>query len=231
MTRIRILLVEDHALVRAGVRALLERQADMEVAGEADDGQAAIQKAQELHPDVVLMDIAMPGTNGLEATRSIKTASSHVGILILTMLEDDCYFFQSIQAGASGFIGKRALPTELLIAIRTVARGDVYLYPALSKKLVREYLDHIHPEREGVAFKGLSARELEVVRLISDGRTSPEIAAILGISSSTVERHRQNIMAKLGLHNRIELVKYALRKGLVENDHASPGGGHNKNAP
>lgn len=218
MARIRILLADDHTLVRAGIRALLERQPDMEVVGEAGDGQEAIQKVRKLRPDVVVMDLAAPGTTGLEATQRLKTESPHVHILRLTVLEDERYFFQSIQAGASGFIAKSALPDEFFTAVRAVAQGQVYMYPSLSKKLVDEYLDQAQPDVHGQGSKALSGRELQVVRLISAARTSPEIASILGISPNTVERHRQNVMAKLGLHNRIELVKYALRKGLVEND-------------
>ena len=188
----------------------------MEVVGEAGDGQEAIEVARQQSPDVVLMDLMRPGIGGLEATRAIRAAMSHVGILVLTMLEDDCCCFQSMQAGASGFLGKGALPSELLTAVRTVAQGKVYLCVSLGKKLAREYLDQVQGE-EGSGSKALSRREVQVVRLISEGRTSPEIASLLEISSSTVERHRQNILAKLGLHNRIELVRYALRKGLVEN--------------
>jgi two-component system response regulator NreC len=218
MARIRILLAEDHTLVRAGIRSLLERQPDMEVVSEAADGDEAIQKVRELRPDVVVMDIAMPGMTGLEATQHIKAKSPEVHVLILTMLEDERYFFQSIQGGASGFILKGALPDELLVAVRAVAQGQVYLYPSLNKKLVEEYFHHAQADATAVAPKTLTERQQQVVRLISEGRTGREIADLLGISINTVERHRQDVMAKLCLHNRAELIKYAIRKGLIEND-------------
>jgi two-component system response regulator NreC len=218
MARIRILLAEDHTLVRAGIRALLERQPDMEVVGEAADGQEAIKKVQKLRPDVVVMDIAMPGTTGLEATQCIKAESPDVGILILTMLEDERYFFHSIQAGASGFIAKGALPDELLVAVRAVAEGQVYLCPSLNKKLVEEYFNHAQSDATVVPPKSLTDRQQQVLRLISEGRTGREIADLLGISINTVERHRQDMMAKLCLHNRAELIKYAIRKGLIDAD-------------
>jgi two-component system, NarL family, response regulator NreC len=218
MPRIRILLADDHALVRAGIRSLLEQQPDMEVVGEAANGQEAIESVCDLRPDVVIMDIAMPGTTGLEATRHIKSRLPEVRILTLTMLEDERYFFQSIHAGASGFIVKGALPEEFLVAVRTVAAKQVYLYPSLNKKLVEEYLSCAHADPTGTAPKALTDREQQVVRLIAEGRTRREIADQLGISPNTVERHRQNVMAKLDLHNRAALVKYAIRKGLIEVD-------------
>ena len=218
MTRIRILLADDHALIRAGIRSLLEQQPDMEVVGEAANGQEAMDRVCELRPDVVIMDIAMPGTTGLEATRHIKSKLPEVRILTLTMLEDERYFFQSIHAGASGFIVKGAMPEEFLVAVRTVAAKQVYLYPSLNKKLVEEYLSCSHSDPTGDAPKALTDREQQVVRLIAEGQTRREIAEQLGISPNTVERHRQNVMAKLDLHNRAALVKYAIRKGLIEVD-------------
>lgn len=218
MPRIRILLAEDHALVRAGIRSLLEQQPDMEVVGEAANGQEAIQEVQTLRPDVVIMDIAMPGITGLEATRQIKATFPNVRILTLTMHEDERYFFQSIHAGASGFIVKGALPEEFLVAVRAVAEKQVYLYPSLNKRLVEEYLNYAQAGASEAPAKGLTDREQQVVRLIAEGRTRREIAERLSISPNTVERHRQNVMAKLDLHNRAALVKYAIRKGLIEVD-------------
>ena len=218
MKKIRILLADDHALFRYGIRALLDKQDDIEVVGEAVDGQEAITKVQKLRPDVVLMDIAMPGATGLEATRQIKTTSPDIYILILTMLEDEHYFFQSIQAGALGFILKGAMPEELLAAVRTVADGQAYLHGSLSKKLMKEYLNQAQTDEQATGAKALTDREQQVVRLISDGRTGKEIASALEISVHTVERHRQNVMAKLGLRTRAELIKYAIRKGLIEAD-------------
>ena len=218
MNKIRIVLAEDHILVRAGIRALLESQPDMEIVGEASDGQEAIHLVQELAPDVVVMDIAMPVVGGLEATRHIHSKSPDVRILALTMHEDERWFFQAIHAGASGFVVKGALPSEFLLAVRAVAQGQVYLYPSLARKLVDEYLDHVKSGRETAVADGLTEREQEVLTLISEGRTGKEIAKQLGISTHTVERHRQNLMAKLDLHNRAELVQYAIRKGLLDVD-------------
>lgn len=214
MKKIRILLADDHAIVRAGLRLLLESQPDMEVVGEAADGRETIWRVRELRPDVVVMDITMPDLNGLEATRRIKEENPHAQILALTMHEDERYFFQMVHAGASGYVVKGAPPTDLLAAIRSVHQGQAYLYPSLAKKLLEEYLSRAKEEKE--AYDDLTDREREVLRLIAEGRTSKEIAEHLYLSVHTVERHRQNIMGKLRLHNRAELIKYAIRKGLIE---------------
>jgi two-component system response regulator NreC len=214
----RILLADDHALVRAGIRALLEKQDDLEIVGEAADGQETLKKVAELGPHVIIMDIAMPGMGGVEATKRIKKQYPHVQVLVLTMLDDERYFFEIIQAGASGFIVKGALPGELLLAVRAVAAGEVYLYPTVAKHLVGEYLSETGRDGAAVAADGLTDREQQIVQLISQGRTAKEIGNLLSISANTVERHRQNLMAKLNLHNRADLVKYAIRKGLVDAD-------------
>ncbi len=190
----------------------------MEVVGEAADGQEALQKAAELGPDVVLMDIAMPGMDGTEATKQIKSQYPSVRILALSMLEDERYFFQIVQAGASGFIAKGALPSELLLAVRAVAEGNIYLYASLAKHLVDEYLSQAKVNGAATSVARLTHREQQIVRLISQGRTAKEIGDLLTISANTVERHRQNLMAKLNLHKRTDLLKYAIRKGLVDAD-------------
>ncbi len=218
MTSIRILLTEDHSLVRAGIRALMEAQPDMEVVGEASNGEEAMEKARELRPDVVVMDLVMPGIGGMAATRRMKEEFPEVQILILTMLEDDRYFFEAIRSGASGFILKGVLPADFLSAVRTVAVGQVYLYPSLARKLVNEYLGQAKVEQGKMAADGLTDREQQILALISEGRTGKEMARTLGISPHTVERHRQNLMAKLDLHNRAELIQYAIRKGLLDRD-------------
>ena len=218
MKKIRILLAEDHALVRAGIRTLLEQQPEMEVVGEAANGQEALGKVQELCPDVVIMDLAMPVMGGLEATQHIKEQFPEVRILALTMHEDDRYFFQALRAGTSGFILKGALPAEFLMAVRTVAEGQVYLYPSLAQKLVNDHFAQVPQDQEKKAKAGLTDREQQVLRLLSEGRTGKEIALALGISVHTVDRHRQNLMVKLDLHNRAELIHYAFRKGLLEKD-------------
>jgi two-component system response regulator NreC len=218
MKKTRIVLADDHALVRAGIRALLEKQDDMEIVGEAADGREALKTVAELRPDVIIMDIAMPRMGGIEATKRIKSQYPHVQILALTMLEDERYFFEIIQAGASGFIVKGALPDEFLSALRVVAEGKVYLYPALAKNLLQESVSQADTDGASLAADGLTEREQEVLRLISEERTAKEIANLLQISLRTVDRHRENLMAKLNLHSRAALVKYAIRKGLIDND-------------
>ncbi|MDE3088153.1 MAG: response regulator transcription factor [Chloroflexota bacterium] len=208
-------MVDDHEIVRAGLRMLLQAQPDLEIVGEVDTGRGAVAKARELSPDVVLMDISLPDIDGFEATRQIKRALPNTAILALTMHESDEYFFKMLDAGASGYVPKKAAPTDLVAAIRVVHEGGVFLYPSVAKALVRDYMGRVEGgERE--AFDGLTDREQEVLKLIADGLTNQEIAERLTISVKTVERHRANIMGKLNLHSRTELVKYAIRKGLID---------------
>ena len=213
---VRVLIVDDHDIVRAGIRMLLDAQPDMAVVGEASDGKEAIEMAGSMKPDVVLMDISMPGTTGIEATRAIKKADSRIEIVGLTMHAEDRYFFQLLQAGASGYVVKGAAPRELLEAVRAASRGEAYIHPSLQRKLIGDYVSRTEGSDQASMLADLTERELEVLRLIVDGLTSREIAESLVISPNTVERHRQNIMSKLGLHNRAELVRYAISKGLVE---------------
>ena len=213
---VRVLIVDDHDIVRAGIRMLLDAQTDMAVIGEASDGKEAIEMAGSMKPDVVLMDISMPGTTGIEATRAIKKADSRIEIVGLTMHAEDRYFFQLLQAGASGYVVKGAAPRELLEAVRAASRGEAYIHPSLQRKLIGDYVSRTEGSDQASMLADLTERELEVLRLIVDGLTSREIAESLVISPNTVERHRQNIMSKLGLHNRAELVRYAISKGLVE---------------
>jgi len=218
MAKTRILLVDDHAIVRAGIRTLLEKQSDMEVVDEAADGREAIEKARELRPDVVVMDIVMPGIGGLEATRLVKTECPEVRILALTMHEDERYFFQALHAGASGYVVKGAPPADFIAAIRSVAEGQAHLGPALTRKLIDDYLSRGEEASDRETHDDLTDREREVLRLIAEGQTGKQIAKQLCISVHTVERHRQNLMAKLDLHNRTALIKYAIRKKLIELD-------------
>ncbi len=216
MPKITLLMVDDHEIVRAGLRMLLQAQPDMQIVGEAEDGRAAIAKAKELAPNVVLMDISLPDIDGFEATRQIKRALPNTAILALTMHESDEYFFKMLDAGASGYVPKKAAPTDLVSAIRVVHEGGVFLYPSVAKALVRDYMGRIAEGVEREAFDGLTDREQEVLKLIADGLPNQDIADRLTISVKTVERHRANIMAKLNLHSRTELVKYAIRKGLID---------------
>ncbi len=212
----RLLLVDDHAIVRAGLRMLLEAHPDMEIIGECENGQDAIRRALELKPDVILMDVGLPDIPGYDATRAIKKELPAVIILALTMHESDEYFFEMLNAGASGYVPKKAAPTELVNAIRVVYAGGVYLYPSLAKTLVQDYLTRAEQDHDAGAFDGLTERERQVLTLIADGLSNQQVADKLVISVKTVERHRANILAKLGLHSRTELVKYAIRKGLIQ---------------
>jgi two-component system response regulator NreC len=213
---IRLLLVDDQDIVRAGLRSLLERHPDMEVVGEAASGREAIALAQELQPDVVLMDITMPETNGAEATRRIKELAPEIHVLALTIHEDEAYFFEMLNAGACGYIPKRASPDDLLAAIRIAAAGDVYLHPIVAGTLVQDYLRRVRSGTERESYDGLTRRQREVLTLIAEGLSNQDIGTHLGISIRTVERHRENIMSRLNLHSRTDLVKYALRKGLIQ---------------
>lgn len=211
---IRILLVDDHAVVRSGLRMLLQAQPDMSIVGEAETGREAVQMVRRLQPDVVLMDVQMPDMNGIEATKKIKEMKGDTAVLALTMHEDDQYFFEMLRAGASGYIPKRAAPDELVSGIRTVSAGEVFLYPSLAARLVQSYLGAGDSE-DSPPLEALTPREQEVLTHIAEGLTNPEIAELLVISAKTVDRHRENIMRKLNLHNRVDLVKYALKHGLI----------------
>ena len=213
--RIRVLLVEDHAIVRQGVRLLLDGQPDMEVVGEADEGGKALALVAQKEPDVVLMDLAMPGINGLEATTEIKRRWPDVQVIVLTVHDNDEYFFQMITAGAAGYVLKGADPSELLEAIRTAHKGEVFLHPPLTTKLVRDYLRRARLGEVSDSYDALSDREKQVLRLIGEGQTTQEIADTLGIAPSTVQTHRAHIMEKLNLRRRSELMKYAVRRGLI----------------
>ncbi len=215
MAKLRVLIVDDHGIVRAGIKSLLESQPDIEVVGEAAGGEEAIEKSRQLKPDMVLMDIAMPGMNGIEATRGIKKERSDTIVLVLTMHDDAEFFFPVLRAGASGYLLKGAPPYELLYAIQTVRQGQVFLSPAITKVLLEPLVVSADgPEDE--KYKGLTRREKEVLRLAAAGRTNREMAEALFLSVRTVEKHRQAVMHKLGLTRREDLTKYALRKGLID---------------
>ena len=214
--KIRILIVDDHAVVRAGIRLLLDSQPDMEVVGEAQDGREGLAQAQKLKPNVILMDITLPDMGGVETTHAIMEACPEVQIVALTMHEDARYFFQMLRAGASGYVVKGADPSELLSAIRAVAQNKAYLFPSLARKLLDDYLERLEVGEEGDSYAKLTGREREVLKLIGEGYTSREIAGLLFLSMNTVERHRTNIMDKLGMHNKSQLIRFAIRKGLVK---------------
>ncbi|MGE5463929.1 MAG: response regulator [Syntrophothermus sp.] len=212
----RILLVDDHAVVRSGLRMLLENERDIEIVGEAASAHGAIEAAMNLRPNVILMDIGLPDLSGIDATREIKKIVPDVAIVALTIHEDEEYFFKMLEAGATGYVPKRAAPEELLTAIRAAATGQVYLYPSLAKLLVRDFLSGGRPVPGEQPDSDLIDREEEVLAYLADGANNEEIAKALFISPKTVARHRENIMRKLNLHSRSELVRYAIRKGIIK---------------
>lgn len=211
----RLLLVDDHAVVRSGLRMLLENERDVEIVGEAGTAAEALEAAVRLKPNVVLMDIGLPDISGIDATREIKRRCPDVSIVALTIHEDEEYFFKMLEAGASGYVPKRAAPEELLTAIRAAATGQVYLYPSLAKLLVRDFLSGGRPSSDQTTSE-LTDREQEVLTYLAEGANNEEIAMALVISRKTVARHRENIMRKLNLHSRAELVRYAIRKGIIK---------------
>lgn len=213
--QISVLIADDHTIVRSGVRLLLEAESDIRVVGEALNGREALELAESLQPDVVLMDISMPEMDGLEATKQLKTRFPHINVLVLTMHRSDDYFFEMLKAGASGYILKGAKTSELINAVRIVQGGEVFIYPSMTQKLVQGYLQLAKWENEGEP--SLSPREKEIFRLLAEGYSNKEIAEKLVISPSTVHSHRGNLMDKLGLGNRRELIQYARKRGLIQN--------------
>jgi len=214
--KIRLLLVDDHAVVRSGLRMLLATEDDIEIIGEAGTAAEALASTLDLKPDVILMDIGLPDKSGIEATQEIKELIPKVAIVALTIHEDEEYFFKMLEAGASGYVPKRAAPEELVTAIRAAAHGEVYLYPSMAKLLVKDYLASEPTEREQTSGNDLTDREQEVLSHLAEGESNEEIARVLVISPKTVARHRENIMRKLNLHSRAELVRYAIRKGIIK---------------
>jgi two-component system response regulator NreC len=211
---IRILLVDDHEVVRTGIKMLLEGQPDMQIVGEASNGKEALEKTRKLSPNVIVMDITLPDITGIQATQQLQTSYPDIAIVTLTIHEDEQYFFEMLQAGASGYIPKRAAPEDLITAIRA-ANNETYIYPSLAKILVGDYLSRSRQEPDKITLDGITPREQEVLELLAEGYSNVEIAEKLSISKHTVARHRENLMRKLELHNRSELVKYAIRKGLI----------------
>jgi len=216
MKKIRVLIAEDHTIVRQGLVALLRSEPEIEVAGEASDGFEAVEMAKKLLPDIVLMDIAMRNLNGLEATRKIKKLFPHIKVLVLTMYENEEWIFQVLKAGASGYLIKDSAMTDLTSAIRALSRGDSFLSPSISKKVIDEYIRKAEMGERGSLKDLLSDREREVLQLIAEGQSIPQIASLLCISKKTVEAHKTHIMEKLNIHDKVGLIKYAIRTGFTK---------------
>ena len=219
MNKIKVMLVEDHTIVRKGLRALLDGEMGIEVVGEAQDGREAIRKAEELQPDVVVMDIAMPGLNGLEATRRIKKSFPEMKIIILTMHVNEEYILQTLRFGVSGYLVKKAAPSDLISAIQATYRGESFLSPSISRTVIDEYLRKTEKmsERDEIYGK-LTDREKEVLQLIAEGHTNRKISELLYVSIKTVETHRAHIMDKLNVSSTAELIQHAIRKGFLIKD-------------
>ena len=216
MNKIRILLVDDHTLMRTGVRMVLQAEPDLEVVGEAATGEDGVARAMELRPDVVLMDLSMPGIGGLEATRRIAAAGTGARILVLTVHGEDEYLMPVLEAGGSGYVTKHSADVELVDAVRVVSRGDVFLYPSAARVLTQSLRAPRHAPAHDDPAQLLSPREREVLALTAEGYSSTEIGDRLHLSHKTVETYRQRLMDKLNLHHRSELVRFALSRGMLQ---------------
>ncbi len=217
MTKIRIVIADDHVVLRSGLRKLLNEQPDIEVIGEANDGNEAITRTEELTPDVLLLDITMPNLGGIDVIRIVKARMPKVAILVLTMHEDEGYFIEALKAGASGYVPKKAADTELIAAIRAVNRGEVFIYSSFAKTMVtRMFHGKSSYQEEAIdRYERLSRREQEVLKAVAQGYTNQQVANQLYLSVKTVETYKARIMEKLNLHSRAELVRFALQRGLL----------------
>lgn len=212
---IRIILADDHTIMRSGLRAVLERYPDMQVVGEAADGRQAIQAVDENHPDVIVMDVAMPNLNGIEAARQISAKHSGVSIVVLSMHSDEGYVLRALKAGARAYLLKDSAEGDLIAAVRAVNQGKAFFSPAISRMLVDDYMRQLQQRGVEDSYELLTTREREILQLLAEGRSNKDIARMLDLSLYTVETHRSNIMEKLNLHGIPELMLYAIRKGVI----------------
>lgn len=215
MSRVRILLADDHTIVRDGLRVLLERQPDFEVVGEASNGREAVEVSQRQSPDVVLMDVAMPIMNGIEAAARVTAAQPKAAVIILSMHSDESYILRSLKAGARGYLLKDSAESDLIQAVRAVAGGKAFFSPAVSKVLAEDYIRQVRQRGVEDPYDLLTARERELLQLIAEGKSAKEIAGLLNLSAYTVDTHRGNLMQKLNVHSIPELILYAVRKGII----------------
>ncbi len=218
--KIKVVLADDHRVVREGLAAILEPQEELEIVGEARDGGEAVEKARQLLPDVIIMDVSMPGMSGVEATRIIKREMPHIGIIALTMYEDHQYIFDLVRAGATGYLIKDSDSTEIIAAIRAISKGESLIHPSVASKILAEFslLAEGKGKKKSLLDHDLTEREITVLRLVADGRTNKEIANVLDLSEKTVKNHVRNIFHKLHVYDRTQAAILAIRKGIIELD-------------
>lgn len=215
MKTIRVIIADDHTIIRSGLKALLEREPDIEVVAEAADGRQAVQKAQELLPEVVLLDIAMPNLNGIEAARQIVAKHERVGVIILSMHSDESYVLKALKAGARGYLLKDSSESDVMNAVRAVNSGKAYFSPEISRMLADDYLRQMQQRGVDDSYELLTSREREILQMLAEGKSNKDVANVLNLSLHTVETHRSNILQKLNLHSVPELILYAVRKRIV----------------
>jgi two-component system response regulator NreC len=216
MAQIRIVLADDHTIIRSGLRLLLEQQTDFKVVAEAEDGRQAVQLVAKHRPDVVILDIGMPQLNGIEATRQIVAQEGHPNVVILSMHSDESYVLRSLKAGARAYILKNAAEADLIRAVRAVSEGKSFFSPVISKMLLEDYVRQVREKEVEDSYDLLTPREREILQLLAEGKTNKEAASVLGVSPHTIETHRGNILEKLNLHSVPELILYAVRKGIIQ---------------
>jgi DNA-binding NarL/FixJ family response regulator len=215
MKTIRVIVADDHTIIRSGLRALLDREPDIEVVAEAPDGRQAVQRAQELLPDVVLLDIAMPNLNGIEAARQIAAKHERMGMIILSMHSDESYVLKALKAGARGYLLKDSSESDVVNAVRAVSSGKAYFSPEISRMMADDYLRQMQQRGVEDSYELLTSREREILQMLAEGKSNKDVANLLNLSLHTVETHRSNILQKLNLHSIPELILYAVRKGIV----------------
>jgi len=215
MRKMRVILADDHAVTRAGLRLLLERQPNIEVVGEAEDGRRLVELAASLTPDIAVVDIAMPNLNGIEATRQIVTKQPRLSVVILSMYSDETYVMRALEAGARAFLLKDSAIADLMSAVEAVSQGKAFFSPKISRILAEDYVRTLKQRNAVDTYELLTAREREIIQLLAEGKTNKDVATLLNISVYTVETHRNKILQKLGLHNTAELVLYAVRKRII----------------
>jgi len=216
VVQIRIVLADDHTIIRSGLRLLLEQQADFKVVAEGEDGRQAVQLVAKHHPDVVILDIGMPQLNGIEATRQIVAQEGHPNVVILSMHSDESYVLRALKAGARAYILKNAAEADLIRAVRAVSEGKSFFSPVISKMLLEDYVRQVREKEVEDSYDLLTPREREILQLLAEGKTNKEVASVLGLSPHTIETHRGNILEKLHLHSAAELILYAVRKGIIQ---------------